>query len=98
MIAVKQSLETDGSLHTQTAIANAWGFLITRIYKPVSWLRRLVAGFSPLMTSFSLGTVCRICGGRNGIGTCFYPSTSISLCQHRSTCDPSSFIPLSPTL
>jgi len=84
MIAGKQSLETDGSLHTQTVTANVWGFLVTRIYKPVSWLRRLVAGFSPLMTSFSLRTVCRICDGRNGIGACFSPGTSISLCQHRS--------------
>jgi len=83
MIAGKRSLETDGSLHTQTVTANVWGFLVTRIYKPVSWLRRLVAGFSPLMTSFSLRTVCRICDGRNGTGTCFSPGTSISLCQHR---------------
>jgi len=98
MIARKQSLETDSSLHTQTVTANVWGFLVTRIYKPVSRLRRSVAGFSPLMTSFNLRKVCRICGGRNGIGTCFSPSTSISLCQHRSICAPPSFTPLSPTL
>jgi len=31
MIAEKQSLETDGSLHTQIVTANFWGFLVTRI-------------------------------------------------------------------
>jgi hypothetical protein len=53
VIAGKQSLETDGSLHIQAVSANVWGFPVTRIYKPVSWLRRLDAGVSPL-TSFRL--------------------------------------------
>jgi hypothetical protein len=32
MIAGKQPLKTDGSLHTQTVTAYDWGFLVTRIH------------------------------------------------------------------